>query len=156
MVPLRRVPRQWASAFCRPLSFLLVYANQYAAGSALSLFGAGTLGLYRQTAQGQARRERRPGIPCPVTFHRYLFAEAFAAHLGVRRLGADRCGLVLPFQRVWVWCCALSASRRESAFVGYPVPRSDSAVVFGRALFAAGAYLSLFVRCSRRHDGWLR
>lgn len=91
-----------------------MHANQYAAGLALSLFGAGLSAFIGKPLQGQALAERSvSGIPGLENIP--FFGEAFfSQHILV--YGAwVLIAAVWYFlsERVRVWCFALSASRRS-------------------------------------------
>ena len=115
-----------------------MHANQYAAGLALSLFGAGLSAFIGKPLQGQALAERSvsgiPGLENIPFFGEAFFSQHIAAVWYF--LFRTRAGLVLR---------AVGESPQSAFALGYPVLRIRLfAVLFGALCSGvAGAYLSL-------------
>ena len=96
------------------------------------------------------------GIPGSKIFHS-LVKLSFAASLGVRRLGTDRCGLVLPFRtRAGLVLRAVGESPQSALRWVTRYCASDSfAVLFGALLGCGGCLfvVGLYAALGRRHDG---
>ncbi len=135
-----------------------MHANQYAAGLALSLFGAGLSAFIGKPLQGQALAERSvsgiPGLENIPFFGEAFFSQHILVYGAWVLIAAvwyflfrTRAGLVLR---------AVGESPQSAFALGYPVLRIRLfAVLFGAlcsgvaCLFVVGLYAAL----GRRHDG---